>query len=139
MTKPVLLRFPAILPHVADMQYNPVSAPIDFSGNRCAIPGCPFSLCVVVGGGTIGGSGCSFCGLRFEGVVVVVDVTTTTVVVFDATTSRHKGFEGILQVMNITTVAVAAVIIPARGTFFSLLVVFVVAVVVNFVDAVVVH
>jgi len=77
--------------------------------------------------------------LRFEGVVVVVDVTTTTVVVFDATTSRHKGFEGILQVMNITTVAVAAVIIPARGTFFSLLVVFVVAVVVNFVDAVVVH
>ena len=77
----------------------------------------PFSLCVivVVGGGTIGGGGCTSCGLRFEGVVVVVDVTTAAVVIFDATTSRHKGFEGILQVVNITA-TVAAVIIPARGS-----------------------
>ena len=61
---------------------------------------------VVVGGGTIGGSGFSSCGLRFEGVVIVivvdVDVTTAAVVVFDETISRHKGFEGILRVVNIT-------------------------------------
>jgi len=59
---------------------------------------------VVVGGGTIGGSGCSSCGLRFEGVVIVVDVdvdvTTAAVVFFDATISRHKGFEEINYIIN---------------------------------------
>ena len=81
---------------------------------------------VVVGGGTIGGSGCSSCGLRFEDVVVVVVVdvdvnidVTTADVVFDATTSRHKGFEEILRVVNITLTVAADVIIPARGVHSS--------------------
>lgn len=45
-------------------------------------------------------------------IVVDVDVTTAAVVVFDATISRHKGFEGILRVVNITVTVATDMLLP---------------------------